>query len=108
MIRAMDLTLGAPGLLLDEDNRRRELYGKAGACRPKMYGDIPGVEWRTSSNWWVKERKYMEWTFSGAQLALEMKDEIDWDKMEVLRQAINTGDRKTAEALIKYFKIPMP
>ena len=38
LIRAMDLFLGVPSVLMDEDTRRRELYGKAGAFRPKPYG----------------------------------------------------------------------
>ena len=42
-------------MLHDEDTTRRMLYGKAGAYRPKSYG----VEYRTPSNFWLSDEKYM-------------------------------------------------
>ena len=50
--RALDLFLGVPSLLWDTDTRRRELYGKAGAFRPKSYG----MEYRTLSNKWLDSK----------------------------------------------------
>ncbi|MFW3388673.1 UNVERIFIED_CONTAM: hypothetical protein RF648_22080, partial [Kocuria sp. CPCC 205274] len=44
-----DYFLGLPALLLDSDDRRKELYGKAGACRFKKYG----IKYRVLSNFWV-------------------------------------------------------
>lgn len=40
IVRAMDLFLGIPSILLDKDTRRKEMYGKAGAYREKSYGKI--------------------------------------------------------------------
>lgn len=50
LVRNLDATLGLISLLLDKDEKRRELYGKAGAYRPKPYG----VEYRVLSNFWLK------------------------------------------------------
>jgi len=44
----MDFYLGLPSIILDKDQRRRELYGKAGACRPKLRAngdEYDGVEY---------------------------------------------------------------
>ncbi|GAF96989.1 unnamed protein product, partial [marine sediment metagenome] len=56
VVKTMDIFLGMPSLLLDKDptsQRRRELYGKAGAHRPKPYG----VEYRALGNFWLSHPK---------------------------------------------------
>lgn len=54
LIRNLDLYT-CPLLKLEDDVLRRQLYGKAGAYRPKSYG----VEYRTPSNVWLKNEKTM-------------------------------------------------
>jgi len=54
LIRNLDLYT-TPFLKLEDDVLRRELYGKAGAYRPKSYG----VEYRTPSNVWLTSEKNM-------------------------------------------------
>ena len=49
MAKLMDLHVGLWSVEVDPDKTRRQLYGKAGACRYKTYG----VEYRTLSNFWV-------------------------------------------------------
>lgn len=51
LARQMDYFVGLRTLKFDDDNRRRELYGKAGAFRPKSYGmeyRVPSSKWCTS------------------------------------------------------------
>lgn len=48
-VRNLDCFVGLGMTIIDRDPRRRELYGKAGAFRPKPYG----VEYRTPSNAWI-------------------------------------------------------
>lgn len=51
-VKKLDMTVGMFMTLIDTDPRRRELYGKAGAFRPKPYG----VEYRTPSNVWLTHK----------------------------------------------------
>jgi hypothetical protein len=58
--RQMDYYLGIPSLIFDPDNTRREMYGKAGAFRPKDYG----VEYRTLSNFWLQSEQKMRFVYN--------------------------------------------
>lgn len=51
LVKQLDYFLGVPSILEDPDNKRREMYGKAGSFRPKPYG----CEYRVLSNYWLKE-----------------------------------------------------
>lgn len=60
--RQMDYYLGIYSVLWDNDTKRRELYGKAGAYRIKPYG----VEYRTLSNRWTDSEILMRWVYRAA------------------------------------------
>jgi hypothetical protein len=51
-VKMMDATVGMLMTVIDRDPKRRDLYGKAGAFRPKTYG----TEYRTPSNVWIRNR----------------------------------------------------
>lgn len=64
MARQMDYYLGVYSLLWDPDPTRRQLYGKAGAFRPKPYG----MEYRTLSNRWLQSDELIGFVFNNAKL----------------------------------------
>lgn len=66
--RLLDHTLGLPSLLWDKDDKRRAMYGKSGAFRPKTYG----VEYRTLSNSWIFSPALRKFVFDGVERALQM------------------------------------
>lgn len=88
--RAMDLFLGVPSVVLDRDQARRKLYGKAGAFRPKRYG----MEYRTLSNFWIKTPQLQRWVFEKVHDAIEflsMGNRLeDKDGVEI-QKCINEG-----------------
>lgn len=101
-VRELDFYLGLPSLLLDQHPdsvRRRELYGKAGAFRPKAYG----VEYRTLSNFWLGEEALMAWAYESA---VKGWDAFEGglslvDKYGDIQGIINTSDKKAAQKILQ-------
>ncbi len=104
-IRCMDLTMGVGSVLMDKDSTRRELYGKRGAFRDKVYG----VEYRTLSNFWVMRPELCSWVFENTQRALDLNlngfniDALDDD----IRVAINEGNTDVAQRLVTQYNLQL-
>lgn len=101
IVKAMDIILGLESLHLDKDDKRREMYGKAGSFRFKKYG----VEYRTLSNFWIMEDRLMEWAFDKTMEAIELVKSGDIDDVyekfgELAEQAINTNDKNMATKIL--------
>lgn len=101
IIAAMDITLGLPSLDLDMDDRRREMYGKAGSFRFKDYG----VEYRTLSNFWLKSDELKEWAFNQTLKAVQLVNTGVIDRLfnkfgKEIARTINTADRASAKELM--------
>ena len=112
LTRMLDYTLGIPSLIWDRDAKRRQLYGKAGAFRPKSYG----MEYRTLSNAWLNPaakhlRKYV---FAQSVKAIEMLfEDPDKDQTKVLgmtaQDIVDQDDWKKSFHAIKNLQVlPAP
>lgn len=103
-----DVFLGIPSVLLDDDRDRRNLYGKAGACRIKAYG----VEYRTLSNFWLKDEALIAWAYEQAMECVNRFDELEsileYISGAEVQDIINTGDRDRAEQVIADIAINLP
>lgn len=91
--RACDLFLGCPSVVFDPDQRRRLLYGKAGAVRKKPYG----LEYRTLSNFWIKSPELIDMVFSQVVQAIDFVEKGGSIPREDAIKAItciNTSDQK--------------
>jgi len=99
--KEMDLFLGLPSIFFDDDTQRREMYGKAGAFRPKSYG----FEYRTLSNAWLRTDKLKRWVYKatqncmvgfmgGQRLAEKYAKSVD------VQEIINTSNKKEAVKII--------
>jgi hypothetical protein len=67
LVKQFDWYLGGWSTTVDTDPTRRQLYGRAGACRYKTYG----VEYRVLSNFWVVSRERRLAVWNRMQLAIE-------------------------------------
>lgn len=104
IVKAMDLFVGCPLLAYDDDDRRRLLYGKAGAFRYKPYG----VEYRTASNVWISSEQLIRWVWSQTHRA------VDWVKQgntfsresgKMIQECINTNNIALLRVLEEEFPI---
>jgi len=106
LVRALDLYLGVPSVFKDNDDRRRTLYGKAGAFRHKSYG----VEYRTLSNFWIQDEVMIGWTYDHAMRAVDFVNqggEINTKSQALILQSINLNNKRSAKVLVKYFGVPV-
>lgn len=90
LMQAMDEEVGLYSLAWDKDDERREMYGKAGAFRPKIYG----AEYRTLSNAWLFNKKIQSFVYNGALRAVEKALSSDWVPSSIIPTVINTSDRQ--------------
>jgi len=102
-IKSMDLFLGVPSIVMDKDIERRKMYGKAGSFRVKDYG----FEYRTLSNFWIKNDKLMKWAFENSNKAISEANNLNISSStgDKIQKCINESNVDLARELIKEFKL---
>lgn len=104
IVKALDLFLSVPLVLMEPDNKRKEMYGKAGAFRHQGHG----VEYRVTSNYIYSSEELMKWAFEQTINALKFVNSEDSSKVLMLNcnkiiECINNKDKALAEQLISKF-----
>lgn len=104
--RQLDFYLGLPSLLFDKDTKRRQLYGKAGAFRPKAYG----VEYRVLSNRWLANQNLIDWVYQNTVKGLKefFENRNYLFTRHDIQSIINNSDVDAATAIIHAENIPVP
>lgn len=75
MVKQLDATLYHMSILWDDDQKRRQLYGKMGSYRAKNFG----VEYRPLSNKWVSDPNLHRYVFEVVTLAhKDLENNIKW------------------------------
>lgn len=67
LVKAMDMFLGLPAVIMDTDDDRKNIYGTPGRYRNKSYG----FEYRTLSNFWLVDDNLIHYVFSQVQKAID-------------------------------------
>lgn len=92
IVKQLDYYMGVPSMLWDTDKRRRTLYGKAGAFRPKPYG----LEYRTPSNMWLRHSSLYPFIWNSAYYGLHSmltgKPRFYEEYGDIARTAIDNND----------------
>ncbi len=104
--RQLDFFLGLPSLLFDDDTRRRELYGCAGAFRPKSYG----LEYRVLSNKWLDSPDLIKWVYRAVDAALQSFEQGNLleERWGDIAHIINNSDVEAAKAIIEQEGLEVP
>lgn len=102
LIRLFDLFIGVPSVLFDEDKRRRDLYGKAGAFRLTPYG----FEYRVLSSYMMSSVELLEKVWAQIIHALyAFNHGIRCRDTNSVINAINNSDKKLAELLCTKYNL---
>lgn len=109
IIKALDVFISIPLMFMEPENRRKEMYGKAGAYRPQPWG----CEYRVTSNYIFSSPKLMEWAFNQITEAVNFINSNkgvlnfnvgNWGSIENI---INQKNETQAKAIIDHFKIKL-
>lgn len=100
MCRLADLLIGLPLMVVDTDERRMELYGKAGAMRFKEYG----FEYRTPSNLWTTSKPMLEWVYTQA-VNVFVSQKSNLEVPSEVAKVINKRDKEAAKDLMKHYGV---
>lgn len=107
-VRQLEGVIYPASVLWDKDNKRRKLYGKMGAFRPKPYG----FEWRSLSNSILRfKEEGLEWLVHTAKIAMEdYDDNVLYIEDGTIRNTLAkiAGDEITKDELIHYVHTYLP
>lgn len=114
LVMAMDIFVGVPMIWIDKDMERRKLYGRAGAFRPKQYGDQAGIEYRVLSPIWTSTPELVSFTYENVLRAVNNVNAFPTPRATFLQykeqvyKAINEGSTEAASELRQEFGLHSP
>lgn len=107
LVKQLDWMLGGWSATVDTDTKRRNSYGKMGACRYKEYG----VEYRVLSNFWVpsKDLRLQVWNRMvqavNTMANTYLPERIPMELHDMLKTAIDEGS--VNKKILDYCKYPI-
>lgn len=102
LIKYLDMYLGIPSVLKDNDTKRRSLYGKAGCFRLTPYG----LEYRVLSSYFLSTKTTLAWVWRGIFRAIRAYNgEYDLIDPKLVQKAINNSDKELAKKLVEEYNL---
>lgn len=102
LVKYMDMFLGIPSVVLDPDNERRKLYGKAGCFRICQYG----VEYRSLSGFFISNSGLVEFMWNQTMKAIDaFNSKAMLINQDAVQDVINNCDFEMAEKLINDYNL---
>lgn len=102
LIKYMDAYVGIPSLLIDNDTRRRSLYGKAGCFRLTPYG----FEYRTLSSTMISSDENIAFMYDATMRAINAyNNNLPIPTAEEVQNCINNSNAEMANALIEKYNL---
>lgn len=99
VVKQLDCSLGLQSLSWDDDDKRRSLYGKAGAFRLKSYG----VEYRVLSNAWLRSQELVKHVYDTTMKSLTDLTQgnryLSLLDEEEVQHVINNNDKARAKQM---------
>lgn len=106
-VQWLDVFLGAPLTLVEpEVVVRRQLYGQAGAYRPKDYG----LEYRSLSSYWLQSEELIRYVYRQIHRAHErfVDKELDEEDRQVVAAFMNTGEHGKIGDVMDKYRVEVP
>lgn len=104
LVKFMDLFLGIPSVLFDDDAIRRKQYGQAGEFRITDFG----FEYRSLGGYVMTNKDYFKAAVQGVNRAIDLYNEgktfTDEESLEI-QLAINTNNIGLAEKYVEEYKM---
>lgn len=100
IVKYLDAILGCASILIDPDEERRKLYGKAGCFRLTKYG----VEYRVLSGYFISSREVISDTYDLMKAGLSAyNNSMVLPPNEVIVDIINNNNKKLAKYILETY-----
>lgn len=102
LIRYLDVFVGIPSILKDNDKERRTIYGGAGCFRLTSYG----VEYRSLGSAMMKDQETLIWLWYQIQKAIEaFNNNFRLPSTDTVIHIINNSDVELAKKLVNRYSL---
>ncbi len=95
LMQIMDYNIGLPGITIDPDRVRRQMYGRAGEYRIAERGEYTVVEYRAIGSFFLKNKNLISWIYDQTIKSInDYNDGMDFSEQEKqeMQRAINEYD----------------